>query len=138
MSRVRYGRGKAAIELDQPDAQEILAGLRESMGPVIDELEKQAQELLAEVQETWPVATGRSKAGFSLVTTVEDGYTVSVDVLNDVDYARFIKSTKKGAKSDATRLRQPIKTDVIAPAKTAQKDLAKRLPEILAKYLQAK
>lgn len=138
MSRVRFGRGNAAVELDQPDAAQLIAQLEDALGPVLTELQAVADQILADLQSTWPVDTGKSLGGFYTTTTILGDFSVSIDIMNDVKYARFIRSTKRLTAKDVERVRNPMQVSVIRPAKAEAKDLAKKLPDIFAKYLATK
>ena len=118
-------------------ADSIEAEVRDLLGPVADRLQDEADRILAEAREQWPVKTGKSRDGWETVLTLQPGtWEVEVSMLNPVEHTRYIKSTKVGESDDATRVRSPMQAHVRKPALDAKKVLKRDLPELLARALE--
>lgn len=133
---IRVGRGRSSVTIDGPLAEGLKRELREALGPVAERMQAEADAIVTNAQKDWPVKTGQSREAFDTVLTVSPGsFKVEVSVLNRAAYTKYIKSTKKGKRRDATRLRSPLQALVAKPAREATKMLRKELPGVLAKAL---
>lgn len=137
MARIRVGRGRSAVTIEGPDAAEIEQTIRRILGPVADEIQAEADRIIEEeIRPNWPQDSGRSLDGFTTALQLDPGeFRVSVAIINEVPYIRFIRSTKVGTDDNATRLRSPIVAHVRRPVRAAERALGRRLVEILEKHL---
>lgn len=135
---LRFGIGKASVRIDGVLGEQIEREVRALLGPVVDELERKADEILAnEIARKWPVKTGKSRDSWSKVLTIHRGsFSVEVSLLSPLEYTRYIRSTRLGEQDDAVRLRSPLVAHVRRPATKARKELRRALPEILGRHLQ--
>lgn len=136
MKTIRVGRGKNAIEVTGALADGMLGELRSALGPVLQEIEQEAAQILADAKKSWPVDSGTSRD--SLYSTIQldpDQSSIGAQILSTESYSRYIESSKVGRKKDAVRLRFPMRELLIVPAKTAQNRLKTVLPAILARHL---
>jgi len=134
-NKIRVGKGKSSVTIEGALAQDLFKELQDNLGPVIDEIQNSADQVLKEANETWPVKTGRSLAGFFTVPTITD-LEIEISILNEYKYVRYIKSDKLGKKDSGTRNRSPLQTDIRKPARAQRKILKKTLPKILGEALQ--
>lgn len=135
--RIRVGKGRSAVWVTGSIAEDITRDLREAVGPVLDELEAAAEGVLDAARKKWPVKSGKSRDSFRTVTTISgDGYRVEVTTLNKYRYVRYIKSSKRGKKPDATRYRSPLIELIRKPTSKERRRMKKVLPGILAKHLE--
>ena len=143
---ISVGKGRANIRFDGALAEtgaEIERNLRELLGPMIDECEREAKHVLRkEVYPNWPIrSTKKNPRGKSIqaweteLRLLPDRLVVEVILRNRLPYVWFIKSTKKGTRPNALRLRSPFVVHVRKPARLSVRKLAKELPELLAKQL---
>jgi hypothetical protein len=135
---IRVGRGKNSITLSGLEADFLEKSLRESIGPLIKEMEDKADIIINNAQKTWPIKTGASKEGFYKIITLINEYSFEISILNKQPYVPYIKSTAVGTEPDAVRLRSPIQTELKQPLKKIQKELNVELPKLLNKLLSEK
>lgn len=135
---IKVGKGRSEVTITGALADDLERELRQLLGPVADELQREADRILQEeILPNWPVKTGQSRDGWKTSLRVHpDSFEVEVVIFNDLDYTRYVKSTRVGAKKDATRLRSPFQEHVRKPVLAAEKQLATRLAEVLASHLQ--
>ena len=134
---IKVGKGRSEVTITGALADGIERELRGILGPVADELDREADAILDRLEDEWPVKTGRSAEAWTKTLRVQPGsFEVDVAIANPFRYVRYIKSSKVGAKDDATRVRSPLTTLVRRPARAATKRLRDTLPPILAKHLQ--
>ena len=137
VSKIRVGRGRSAVTIDGPLAADLSQEIDGILGPVMDDLRREAQQILDDAQKKWPVKTGKSKDSFELVTTVIPGtFEVEVSILSDLKYVRYIKPTKGGKDDNATRIRSPLQAHLLKPARKGKMERIKRLTEVLAAAIQ--
>jgi len=135
---IRVGKGRSAVSIDGPIGDGFEREIRELLGPVLDEIERTADEILATARLEWPVKSGASRDGWRKVLTIMPGeFTVEVSMLNSEPYVPFIRSTQVGNSEDATRIRSPLQTLIRKPATLAKRELKKSLPKILASAIEA-
>lgn len=137
-NRIRYGKGRASVWLEGALAENIEFELRRALGPVYDELEKAADQVLVDARKAWPVRTGDSRDGFFTTLTIHGhGWELTVSIMNRYEYTRYIRSTKLGKRRDATRIRSPSSVHVVRPSRKAARRLAKHvLPGLLKSILE--
>lgn len=122
----RYSEGGVTVELDDTLERFVLAAVDAALPGVRTRLEAEVANLLEEAREEWPVRTGVSRDGLKTVTEIGPSY-VRVLLVNDVDYAKFVRPSKwYGATTAWERL-----------CKKPMKDLGKRMvielgPEVVA------
>lgn len=134
---IRVGKGRSEVVIDGAIADDIEQEIRSLLGPVIVEMEAEANKILEGVKERWPVKSGRSRDSWRAELRVHpDTFEVEVALVSDVQYTRYIKSTKEAKKDNKVRLRSPLQTEVRTPAREAVKLLKERLPAILARHLE--
>jgi hypothetical protein len=131
---IRVGRGKSAVVLEGLDADEIERELNAELGDIMDVLRDQAKIIREKAQDKWPVKTGKSKAGFYEITTI-DADILEVSILNKESYVPYIKSTKVGEEENAVRNRSPL-GDLKKEANRARKDVAIMVKAVLQDKLQ--
>jgi len=133
------GKGRSSITVSGPAVEELDRGLRTMLGPVLEFMQQGAEEILElDIQNNWPVKTGKSLRAWRIQTHLNPGeFKAGVALINDVEYSRYIKSTKVGKRADATRVRSPLQAHVRKPVRSAKKTLKKELPRILAKHLES-
>ena len=137
MARLRYGRGRSQVWLDGPLGEKLEDRLREVLGPIVPEMEKAAAQVIKDAQRNWPIQTGKSRDAFFTALTVEGQFTkVTVTILNRYDYVRYIRSTKRGKKRNAERIRSPARELVIKPSRKAARELKKVLPGLVAEAIE--
>lgn len=120
-------------------AEDLTERLRQHVGPLIDRVEESAARVQRDAERVWPEKTGKSRRGFRRVLTISsDGLRFEVTILNREPYVKYIRSTKLGARRDATRLRSPLQAEVIKPSRKEQRELRKVLPLMLADILDRK
>lgn len=134
---LKVGKGKSEVTLTGPLADGLERELREALGPVGEEMQREADRILQEeILPTWPVKSGRSRDAWKTALRVHPGsFEVEVTIFNDFDYSRYIKSTRVGEQQDATRIRSPFAVARKA-VRAAEKQLAERLAEVLAGHIQ--
>jgi len=134
-NKIRVGKGKSAVIIEGAIAQDLFKELQDNLGPVIDEIQKAADQVLEEANETWPIKTGKSLAGFYTIPTIND-FEIEISILNEYKYVRYIKSDKLGKEDAKVRVRSPLQTDIRKPARAARKVLKKTLPKVFADALE--
>lgn len=139
MSRVVVGRGKARITIDGPDAAELEAMVRDALGDAVKVLDDAVEEVETDLKRTWPVFTGKSLAAWERVLVIDpERMEARVSLRSDSPYAVFVKSTKHGKTSLATRSRSPVVTDVRVPIQAKKKAVADKLKQALQAALARK
>ena len=135
---IKVGKGRSEVTIDGALGEELEAELRSLLGPVVDEMEEEANRILRdEIAPNWPVKSGKSRDAWTSTLRVQPGeLSVEVVLSNPYNYTRYIKSTKLGEKEDATRIRSPLSVHVRKPARKAARDLADRLPDVIARALE--
>jgi len=135
---IKVGKGRSEVTIDGALGEDLEAELRGILGPVVDEMEAEANRILQEeIGPKWPVKSGKSRDAWTTSLRVQPGeLSVEVVLSNPYNYTRYIKSTKVGEKEDATRIRSPLSVHVRKPAKAAVKELAQRLPDVIARALE--
>lgn len=135
---VTVGKGRSAITIDGPIAEDLTDELNRLLGPVLVALQAKADHILAEdIGEKWPVKSGKTKRAWTTRLRVQpDSSLVEVILVNPLKYTRYIKSTKVGTTKDATRIRSPLVTNVRKPARAALKELKVELPVLLAQAIE--
>jgi len=137
VAKIRVGRGKNSVTIDGALAEDIVADLEDNLGPLIDVMQDTADGILERSKKVWPVKTGRSRDSFDTVITLTPGeLNVEVTILSDVEYVRFIKSTKVRDKNNRTRDRSPFQEHIRKPARKSTRRLKKELVPVLADMIQ--
>ena len=117
---IKLGKGKSTVTISGALGDDIEAELRSILGPVADEMQREADRIMdEEIRPKWPINTGK----------------VEIVLLNDLPYTNKIRSSKVGERDDATRYRSPTTVLVRKPATLARRRLRKAIPELLAKHL---
>jgi hypothetical protein len=134
---IRVGRGRSAVTITGPLADGIERDLRQILGPVTDVMERAAEEVLNDsIRPNWPVKSGDSLKAWDTRLQVEPGqWKVAVELYNPLKYTRYIKSTKRGRRRDAVRVRSPLQKDALRPARAKLKEIKPQLIDALAKGL---
>ena len=123
--KLKFGSG--AIRLDMDDTLErMMRAAAERVAPgVLDRIDTAVTRIEAEATRRWPVKTGKSRDGLASHTIITpDGDHIRGTVMNDVFYARYVKSFKNslnGKSAMVTLLMKPIQ----AEAKLLAEDLGK-------------
>jgi hypothetical protein len=110
----------------------LAARVREA---VAADVQAEAERIFTAADDRWPVRTGKSKAGLYM----RDDSTATMIVIrigNTVDYARFIKSAKLGAKPGPS-FRPVLTRELGDPVRAARKTLPARAAELAAEALEA-
>lgn len=80
---------------------------------VLVRIDAAVDEVIADATARWPVATGRSKAGLVAYTSIlPAGDRIQGTVMNPVEYAIYVKSSKNGLGGRSAvveLLRKPIR-----------------------------
>jgi hypothetical protein len=113
---------------------QLVAELRRRLTPLTED---EARAIYDRARERWPVRTGRSREGLFL-RDVSEGDVVAWQVGNDVDYARFVKSTKLGRKLDAVRRRAALTEELGNPVRLARKRLVTRGAAVTVAVLEGR
>ena len=133
---IKIGKGKASVTIEGPLAEDLERELRSILGPVADEIDREAEAIMAKIKAEWPVKSGKSRDSWSTaLRVIPDSFCVDAAITSDVEYVRYMKSTKVGRKNDSVRIRSPLQTLVRAPSRAAAKALRERLPAVLARHL---
>lgn len=135
---IKVGKGRAEVTITGALADDLERELRELLGPLAEEMQREADRILQEeILPNWPVKSGRSRDGWKTSLRVHPGsFEVEVVIFNEHDYARYIKSTRVGERENATRIRSPFQEHVRKPVRAAEKELATRMADVLAAHLQ--
>lgn len=138
MSRtVRVGRGRAAVTITGPTAQELEDAVRRVLGDALDVLHREAEEIHANVRRKWPVKTGQSRDSWEVMTQIDpEKMQVSASIGSPLRYVRYIRTTKEGRRNLATRVRSPLVTEIRRPLRKARKLLIPELEDLLAEALR--
>lgn len=143
---ISVGRGRSNVRFDGPLAaagKEIEREIRDLLGPVLDECEREAIRVLRdEVYRNWPIRStdknprGKSIQAFETELRLLPGQLiVEVIIRNRLNYVWYIKSTKKLSKPDAVRVRSPWQEHVRKPARVSLRRLRSDLPAMLSRHL---
>lgn len=143
---ISVGRGRSNVRFDGPLAaagKEIEREIRDLLGPVLDECEREARRVLREeVYPNWPIrSTKKNPRGKSIqaweteLRLLPGRLIVEVILRNRLDYVWYIKSTKKGTRPNALRLRSPFVAHVRKPARVSLRRLRRELPAMLGRHL---
>lgn len=111
MGRFRVGTGSIQAEVDV-DTEALLRDVVDRSAPGVREaLERAASDVYESARARWPVRTGRSRDGLEWVIVVApDLSSIRASVINDVEYARYIKARNLQGKSAFVELLQkPIR-----------------------------
>lgn len=133
---VRVKSGRASITLSGPDAADVEREILSCLGAVANESIRLAEEVKRQAQETWPIKSGTSRDMLAVALLVTPAKYRAEAIVIGAEYARFIKSTKRGRERDAVRIRRPVAVDLGEPGKVAKKALRMKLPAILADDLR--
>lgn len=135
---IKVGKGRSEVTIDGPITESIEAELRDAMGTLIDEMEREADQILqVEIATKWPIKSGRSLgAWFKSLRIHPDSFEVEVVLDNPFTYTRYIRSTKIHKSEDVVRLRSPLVEHARKPATKARRRLRKTLPILLAQALE--
>ena len=133
---IRLGRGRGSVTIEGALADDLTAQIKELLGPVFDEMEREADAALADIKATWPVDEGTSLAAWHKELRLHpDSFKVEIALVNSAPHTRYIKSTKVGEKVAATRLRSPL-SDARKRASAARRALKKSLPGVIERALR--
>ena len=134
---IKFGKGRSTVTISGALGDDIEAELRSILGPVADEMQREADRIMdEEIRPKWPINTGASLAAWKTYLRIQpDSFKVEIVLLNDLPYTNKIKSSKVGDRDDATRYRSPTTVLVRKPATLARRRLIKAIPELLAKHL---
>jgi hypothetical protein len=132
MGKLSFGTGSVRVEMD--DALERLArrALEDVAPGLLPAVEETVARLESEATDKWPVRTGRSRDGLGhYVAITPSGDQVRGSLINTVDYARFVKSSKKGLGGRSAMVELMRK-----PVQAAAKVLAQELGAVAAKVVR--
>lgn len=93
--------------------------IRESAKSVIGPMEDTANKIVSDAKEMWPVKTGKSKAGLTVITRLS-GTAVEVVITDPVPYTYLIKGLTTSGKNTWNEL-------IAKPSKKAGKQLGNEL-----------
>ena len=134
---IRVGRGRSAVTITGPLADGIERDIRQILGPVATAMERAAEDVLNDsIRPNWPIKSGDSLKAWDTRLQVEPGqWNVAVELYNPLTYTRYIKSTKRGQRRDAVRVRSPLRADAAKPARAKAKEIKPLLVDALTKSL---
>jgi hypothetical protein len=138
-TKIKFGRGRTEVTIEGPAAAELEAAVRDALGPVSDELDRQAARIHAdEIEPNWPVKTGDSLSKWERVLRIQpESFEVEVVFSHPYRWVRYLRSTKVGERENATRVRSPLSTHVRTPVRAAKRELKKILPGLIARALES-
>lgn len=121
-----------------PTARELEAAVRRTLGPALTRLEDEVERIRRDdIQARWPVRTGKSRDAWEVVTRIDaDRQRVEAALSNPLVFIRYLKSTREGKRSLATRLRSPLTTEVRRPIRAAKRALSGELKVLVSRALQ--
>jgi hypothetical protein len=124
--KIRYGRGSAAVLMDDTMSAIVRRAIETTQPTVLRRLEREAAELHAEAYGRWPVKTGISRAalehGIRIVPPNGLEAFVGVDTVA-APYAFFIKAEAGGKHTWTEVVRKPG----LARAKKLAQELGRAL-----------
>lgn len=128
--RLTLGAGAVSVVVDEAFDALLRRALNQTVPGIADRLEETADGLYQQAFAAWPVRTGRSRAGLAReVRVAPDLSSVRARLLNDVDYAKFIRSNRiSGSGSAFVELMR-------RPTEEAARDLAEDLRPIIERTL---
>lgn len=140
MAVLKFGKGRSEVTISGALAERLDRELRDVLGPVADELQRHADEILRNARAQWPVKSGRSQRSWDTALRIQPGsFEIEVSMFNTAgNYVNLIRSTKIGRQKEATRLRSPTSAHVRKPRTEARRELRKTLPKILGEHLERK
>ncbi len=95
MAKLTYGSGAVSVTLDNGFEELIRLALDKTIPGIVAKMEQVADSLEENARSKWPVRTGKSRDGLRSEVRVAPGFTsVRARLVNDVPYARFIKSPR--------------------------------------------
>lgn len=134
---IKVGKGKDEVTIDGILGADLEAEIRGWLGPIADEMEKEADTIRERIRTDWPIKTGKSRAAWQTTLRVHPGsMLVEIHFSNEHVFVRWIQSTKLGRQTDARRLRSPMWTEVRTPAREVTKTLMRTLPWVLARAIE--
>lgn len=98
-------------------------------------MEGEAVRIYEGALETWPIRTGKSRAGL-FIRDDSAGSLLFWKIGNTVEYARYIKSVKIG-KAIGKSFRPVMTRDLGDPVRAARKAIPERAAELAAEALEA-
>ncbi len=137
MAQIRVGKGRSAVMIDGDLADGLLRDLEAAIGPVVDEIRREAEAIKEGIDAEWPVKSGVSRGSWEIVPTLMPSqFTFQFSLVSSVPYTPYIRSTRHSADEKGTvRQYRPLDVLVRKPAAEAKVRLKKELPGILAKHL---
>ncbi|MCP4918274.1 MAG: hypothetical protein GY913_15300 [Proteobacteria bacterium] len=114
MGKLKFGRGKVTVEIDDDIERMIRAGIEETAPGVLSGLEDIATEVGRSAQLRWPVKSGRSKAAFGFGGRLPrkdliEGYVENNATNDGFSYIYAIKPRGGGRSIWSSWVRTPMK-----------------------------
>lgn len=114
MGKLKLGRGKVTVEVDDDLDRMLRRGLEETAPGVLTGLEDIATEVGRSAQMRWPVKSGRSRAAFGFGARLPrkdliEGYIDNDATNNGFSYIYAIKPRGGGRSIWSTMVRTPMK-----------------------------
>jgi len=131
MATLRYGTARATIEMSDAMEQLYRRAIDQLAPGLLSTVEDALDDVFESAESSWPVKTGRSKAGLRKQVRIEQGGGAIVGSITDaIPYAKYIKAKKLGGKSAFVELlRKPMQERAKALASVLSTQIVKTLTE---------